>query len=119
MARDHLACDVCPVREIAACASLNAHEREELAGLGHHRTLKRGETLSAAGARNAFSSTLISGVLKITSFDEDGTERILSLIHPAGFAGEFFAPAAHHDVLASSAETEIQAPSIMKRPTKM
>jgi CRP/FNR family transcriptional regulator len=102
MARNHLACDVCPVREIAACAALDAQEREELARLGHHRTLKRGETLSAAGDRNAFSSTLISGVLKVSSFDEDGTERILSLIHPAGFAGELFAPAAHHDIVALS-----------------
>ncbi len=88
------------MREVAACAALNDREREELARLGHHRRLARGQTLSAAGDENALSATLISGVLKVSSFDEDGTERILSLIHPAGFTGELFAPATHHDIVA-------------------
>jgi CRP/FNR family transcriptional regulator len=100
MARDPLVCDSCPVREIAACAALDSRERKELARLGYHRTLKRGETLTAAGSENTLSATLISGVLKLSTFDEDGTERILSLIHPAGFAGELFAPAMHHDIAA-------------------
>ena len=100
MARDSLVCNVCPVRDIAACAALNADERDELARLGHHRTLRRGEALAAAGDDNTLSATLITGVLKVSSFDRDGTERILSLIHPAGFVGELFAPAAHHDIVA-------------------
>jgi CRP/FNR family transcriptional regulator len=100
MARDHLTCDVCPVREIAACAALDSNEREELARLGHHLTIKRGQTLSAAGDENALSATLIKGVLKVSSFDEDGIEHIVSLIHPAGFTGELFAPTAHHDIIA-------------------
>jgi CRP/FNR family transcriptional regulator len=100
MASGPLACNICPVREIAACAALDEREREELARLGHHRTLRRGETLSAAGEENRLCATLIKGMLKVSSFDEDGTERILSLIHPAGFAGELFAPAAHHDIVA-------------------
>jgi len=43
---------------------------------------------------------LISGALKISSLGEDGVERILSLVHPAGFVGEMFAPVARHDVVA-------------------
>jgi len=100
MARDSLVCNVCPVRDIAACAALNADERDELARLGHHRTLRRGESLAAAGGDNTLSATLITGVLKVSSFDRDGTERILSLIHPAGFVGELFAPAAHPALVA-------------------
>lgn len=100
MPREQLACHTCPVREIAACAALGPVERDELARLGHHRTLRRGETLLAAGEDNVLSATLIKGVLKVASFDSDGTERILSLIHPAGFAGELFAPASHHNVVA-------------------
>jgi len=102
VSRDSLACNVCPVREIAACAALSDGERDELASLGHHRTLTRGQSLLATGADNTVSATLLKGVLKVTSFDADGTERILSLIHPAGFAGELFAPAAHYDVVALS-----------------
>lgn len=100
MARQSLACDVCPVAEIAACAALDERERKELATLGHHRRLGRGESLWVAGDENALNATLITGVLKVSTFDEDGTEHILSLIHPAGFAGELFAPTAHHDIVA-------------------
>jgi CRP/FNR family transcriptional regulator len=95
-----LSCDTCPVRDRAACAALDDEQREELARLGSHRTLKRGETLFAAGDDNGTCATLISGALKISSFDEGGTEHILSLIHPAGFVGEMFAPLARHDVIA-------------------
>ena len=62
--------------------------------------MKRGETLFAAGATELACATLITGALKITSFGEDGTERILSLVHPAGFVGEMFAPLVRHDVVA-------------------
>jgi CRP/FNR family transcriptional regulator len=62
--------------------------------------VKRGETVMAAGDDNIACATLISGALKITSYDSEGTERILSLIHPAGFVGEMFAPVANHAVVA-------------------
>jgi CRP/FNR family transcriptional regulator len=100
MAGAPLTCDTCPVRDRAACSALDDDQRHELARLGSHRTLRRGETLFAAGDDNAICATLISGALKISSFEKDGTEHILSLIHPAGFVGEMFAPLARHDVIA-------------------
>ena len=100
MAAASLSCSTCPVRDRAACSALDEQQRTELAQLGSHRTLRRGETLFAAGDDNAICATLISGALKISSFDESGTEHILSLIHPAGFVGEMFAPLARHDVIA-------------------
>lgn len=98
--RSPLACDSCPVRDRAACSALNAIEREELAAIGRHRTLKRGETLFHSGDDSDTCATLISGALKISSSDADGVERVLSLVHPAGFVGELFAPVANHDVVA-------------------
>lgn len=68
--------------------------------VGQHRTYARGEALFAAGDESIACATLISGALKISSFGEDGTERILSLVHPSGFVGEMFAPIAGHDVVA-------------------
>jgi CRP/FNR family transcriptional regulator len=100
MAAHPLACSTCPVRDRAACAALREDQRDELASLGHHRTLRRGETLFASGDEGFACATLVSGALKISSFAEDGTERILSLIHPAGFVGEMFAPIERHDVVA-------------------
>lgn len=97
-----LACDTCPVRDRAACSALTGNERVQLARIGRHREVKRGETVMAAGDDNIFCATLISGALKIASYDSEGTERILSLVHPAGFVGEMFAPVANHDVIALS-----------------
>ncbi|MEO7505167.1 MAG: Crp/Fnr family transcriptional regulator [Sphingomicrobium sp.] len=98
--RSALQCDTCPVREQAACAALSHDERVELARIGRRRWVRRGETVFAAGDTSDSCATLIDGALKISSFGEDGTERILSLIHPAGFVGEMFAAVAHHDVVA-------------------
>jgi CRP/FNR family transcriptional regulator len=98
--RNPLACDACPVRDRAACSALDERQRSELAGFGRHVRLKRGQTLFHAGEAAPACATLISGALKISSLDAEGTERILSLVHPAGFVGEMFTAVAHHDVTA-------------------
>jgi CRP/FNR family transcriptional regulator len=88
------------VRDHAACSVLSDEERNALARAGRMRRLKRGELLFAAGDEDAACATLVTGALKVSAVDEEGTERILALIHPAGFIGELFAPFAHHDVVA-------------------
>lgn len=93
-------CDTCPVKDNAACAVLSVAERDAMAAAGQTRTLKRGEMLFAAGDDEAACATLVSGALKVTSFDADGNEQILSLVHPSGFIGELFSPFAYHDVVA-------------------
>ena len=103
MAAVSLACASCPVRDRAACAALDEQEREDLAQLGRHRTLAPGEILFHAGEENEACATLVQGALKISAVDAEGTERILSLVHPAGFAGELFAPLARFDIVALTA----------------
>lgn len=95
-----LACETCPVRDRAACAVLDEAERAALAAAGRHRTLARGDVLFSAGDDEAACATLVSGALKVSATDSEGEERILALIHPAGFVGEMFAPFAHYDVVA-------------------
>lgn len=95
-----LACESCPVRERAACAALTPAERADLGRRGMARSYARGQTVFAAGEDLDACATLTAGLLKISHVDADGNERILSLIHPAGFVGEMFAPVAHHDVVA-------------------
>ncbi|MCJ8191104.1 Crp/Fnr family transcriptional regulator [Sphingomicrobium aestuariivivum] len=95
-----LQCETCPVRDSAACASLSIEERDELARIGAHRNLKRGEVLFHAGDEADVCATLNSGLLKISHLDAEGNERILSLVHPAGFVGEMFAPVENHDIVA-------------------
>ncbi len=96
----NLACETCPVRDSAACSVLSEEERNALAAAGRTRTLKRGEMLFAAGDDEAACATLVSGALKVSAIDQEGTEQILSLVHPSGFIGELFTPFAHHDVVA-------------------
>ena len=100
MRRQPLHCDRCDVRDQAACAALAPGERLSLSRIGHHRSLGAGETLFAAGSDNGLCATLISGALKVAAIDSDGREQILDLIHPAGFAGELFAPLTSQDVIA-------------------
>jgi CRP/FNR family transcriptional regulator, anaerobic regulatory protein len=95
-----LACASCPVRDSAACSVLSEEERAALSRAGRTVPLKKGEMLFAAGDESHACATLVTGALKVTSFDRDGEERILALIHPAGFVGELFQPFAQHDVVA-------------------
>jgi CRP/FNR family transcriptional regulator len=76
-----LACASCPVRDSAACAVLSEAERDALAAAGRTRVLKRGEMLFAAGDDEAACATLVSGALKVSAIDREGTEQILSLVH--------------------------------------
>lgn len=93
------------MRDRAACAVLDETDRDALAAAGRMRTLVRGETLFAAGDRETACATLTSGALKVSAIDRDGDERILALIHPAGFVGEMFAPFEHYDVVALTDST--------------
>ena len=95
-----LACTDCPVRDSAACSVLSPEQRSAFTRTGRTRRLERGEMLFAAGDADATCATLIRGALKISSCDADGHERILALVHPAGFVGELFVPFAAHDVVA-------------------
>lgn len=100
MSSSPLACATCPVRDRAACAALDEGQRADLARFGRHRLIEPGETLFAAGEDNDRCATLVRGALKISASDEEGTERILSLVHPSGFVGELFAPLTNFDVVA-------------------
>lgn len=95
-----LDCESCPVRDRAACSALTPDERNRLARSGRVRSLARGETLFVAGDPADACATLVSGALKVTRTTGAGDERILALIHPAGFVGELFQPFAKHDVVA-------------------
>lgn len=87
---DPLGCADCPVRDSAVCAGLGDAERLALARLGRRRTLARGETLFGADDDTA-CATLLTGAVKLSRHDAAGTERMLALVHPAGFLARLFA----------------------------
>jgi CRP/FNR family transcriptional regulator len=94
------ACADCPVRDQAVCAALDESELNELSRIGDHRSYRRGETIFAAGDDAIACATLISGAAKLSAVDEDGVERIVALVHPAGFLGQLFAAGTELDAVA-------------------
>lgn len=94
------ACADCPVRDQAICAALDHDELTHLSRIGDHRTFKRGEMIFAADDDSVACATLISGAVKLSAVDEEGVERIVALIHPAGFLGQLFAASSDLDAIA-------------------
>ncbi|HEX8534355.1 MAG TPA: Crp/Fnr family transcriptional regulator [Allosphingosinicella sp.] len=94
------ACADCPVRDHAVCSALDERELAELAAIGQHRDFRRGETIFAADDDSIACATLISGAAKLSKIDSDGVERIVALIHPAGFLGQLFSATTRHEVTA-------------------
>jgi CRP/FNR family transcriptional regulator len=90
------------VRDKAVCAALDEEELAELARIGDHRDYARGQTIFAAGDDSIACATLISGAAKLSAFDADGVERIVALVHPAGFLGQLFAGTVHYEATALS-----------------
>ncbi len=105
-ARPADACADCPVRDQAVCAALDGDELNELARIGDHRSFSRGQTIFAAGDDSIACATLISGAVKLSAFDAGGVERIVALVHPAGFLGQLFAATTHYEATALT-ETRI------------
>jgi len=93
-------CEECPVRDDAICSVLEDGDRRHLARIGIHRDFERGQTVFAAGDESIACATLISGALKLSRCDAEGVERIVALVHPAGFLGELFANTREFDVTA-------------------
>lgn len=94
------ACAECPVRDQAVCAALAPQELDELSRIGDHRLYARGQTIFSAGSEAVACATLVSGAAKLVGTDEDGVERIVGLVHPAGFLGQLFAAPTDLDVVA-------------------
>ena len=86
-----LACADCPVRDKAVCAALDPLEKAKLADIGRTENFIAGETIFAPDDERLACATLIEGVAKLSTLDESGTERIVALLHPAGFLGRLFA----------------------------
>lgn len=95
-----LQCENCPVRDRAACASLDDEQRAQLRTIGRDVQYATGETIFHADDAAARCATLLEGLLKLVDRDSEGVERIVALIHPAGFVGELFAPFERFEVVA-------------------
>jgi CRP/FNR family transcriptional regulator, anaerobic regulatory protein len=95
-----IACAECPVREPAICAALESAERDRLAAVGRQAVFRRGEPILSGNDDAIACATLVSGAAKVSTFDSEGVERIVALVHPAGFIGQMFGIAPNQHVTA-------------------
>lgn len=107
---EKLHCGDCPVQDQAACSRLDDTQRMRLEAMGRGGVYRAGETIFHAGDDNRQCATLVSGLLKIVDCDSEGVERIITLIHPAGFVGELFAPLHRYDIVALNTARICQFP---------
>lgn len=99
-------CAQCAVRDTAICSSLSSDDLGDLQRIGRRRILAKGHSLVWEGDDTTVIANVLSGMLKLSSSDSNGSEQILGLIGPGGFAGYPHGGKAHHNI-AALVETEI------------
>ncbi len=83
-------CAVCAIRDRALCGAL---AREQLPRLNRRICQKRyqaGQFIAAAGQRQDWFATVMSGVVKLTRTMCDGRQQIVGLLFPSDFLGRPF-----------------------------
>jgi len=80
-------CADCAVRDRAVCSTLSADSLSDLRKIGRSRTLPKGQALAWEGDDASLIVNVRSGMLKLSSSARNGSEQILGLIGPGGFAG--------------------------------
>jgi len=99
-------CAQCSVRDTAICSSLSKGGLGDLQRIGRRRTLQKGQSLIWEDDDATVIANVLSGMLKLSSSSGNGSEQILGLVGPGGFAGSPHGGKAHHNVTALI-ETEI------------
>lgn len=80
-------CTTCEIRDLAVCSSMPTGSLGELHRIGKRRTLRKGQALAWEGDEAPLIINVVSGMLKLSSSARNGSEQILGLIGPGGFAG--------------------------------
>ena len=99
-------CLNCKIRHEAICAPLDERGLMELQRLGKRRTLHKGQALTWEGDEVPRVVNVLSGMLKLAASAHNGSEQILGLIRPGGFAGRPQGGIAQQSIIAM-AETEV------------
>lgn len=80
-------CATCEIRELAICSAMPSDALGELHRIGKRRMLHKGQALVWEGDEAPLIVNVLSGMLKLSSGARNGSEQILGLIGPGGFAG--------------------------------
>ncbi|GIT90811.1 transcriptional activator protein FnrL [Jannaschia pagri] len=81
------ACDSCPIRHRAVCASCEGEELDRLAEMKTYRSWKAGDVIAMEGDELPFVASLVTGCASLTRTLEDGRTQMVGLLMPSDFLG--------------------------------
>lgn len=84
------ACPDCPAERSGPCRWLEMAVRQRIIAASTHRSFRPGECILPAGQVPAWVGTVLSGLVKIATIDEQGNEHVLQLLHPGETVGNPF-----------------------------
>lgn len=99
-----IACDTCPVKDIAFCSVLPREQRKLVAASQHVRQVSKGEVLTMEGDRLSQIASVTKGVVKMTKSLSDGREQIVGLAFASDLVGR---PFAHDSSVRVEAATDV------------
>jgi CRP/FNR family transcriptional regulator len=88
-----LSCAICEVRDRALCGALAREQLPRLNRRACQRHYQTGQFISAAGQRQDWLATVLSGVVKLTRTMCDGRQQIVGLLFPSDLLGRPFSEA--------------------------
>ena len=87
-------CHDCPAAQSGPCQWLDSSLRDRLVSASVQKSFRQGETILPSGQTPAWLGIVLSGLVKISTLDEQGNEHVLQLLHPGEMVGDpFGAPA--------------------------
>lgn len=84
------ACHDCPVAQSGPCQWLDSSLRDRLVAASVQKSFRQGETILPSGQPPAWVGIVLSGLVKISTIDEQGNEHVLQLLHPGEMVGDLF-----------------------------
>jgi len=88
-----LSCAICGVRDRALCGALAPEQLPRLNRRACQRHYQAGQFIAAAGQRQDWLATVLSGVVKLTRTMCDGRQQIVGLLFPSDLLGRPFSDA--------------------------
>lgn len=83
-------CESCPLGRSGPCGSFPSSVSMKIATVSQHRRIRQGEPVLSEERVAPRIGIILSGLVKVTSLDEQGNEHLLQLLHPGEFVGDLF-----------------------------
>lgn len=93
-------CAFCPVRRQGMCAALPDDALRGLSMFARRRKLEKGQTLHWEGDAVPLALAVVTGMLKLASTAQDGSEQIVGLVSAGSFVGKPLGGTTHERITA-------------------